>query len=64
MKHLLTMRFALRPEAAMALRRRLNETVDELAKLKETHTALDVKYDSQTNELTIAKSDCACRFAL
>ncbi|ORY88555.1 HOOK protein-domain-containing protein [Leucosporidium creatinivorum] len=45
------------PEAAMALRQRLNETVDELEALRRTHAELDVKFESQSSELTVAKSD-------
>ena len=45
-------------EAAIALRQRLNETVDELDKLRNEHTELEVKFESMSKELTIAKSDC------
>ncbi|KAF7796540.1 hypothetical protein EIP86_007720 [Pleurotus ostreatoroseus] len=45
------------PEAAIALRQRLNETVDELDKLRKELAELQVKFDSQSKELTIAKSD-------
>lgn len=45
-------------EAAIALRQRLNETVDELDVLRKEHAVLDVKFDAQSKELTIAKSDC------
>ncbi|KIK96731.1 hypothetical protein PAXRUDRAFT_137821 [Paxillus rubicundulus Ve08.2h10] len=44
-------------EAAIALRQRLNETVDQLDALREEHAKLEVQYDSQTRELTIIKSD-------
>ncbi|KAL1947543.1 hypothetical protein VTO73DRAFT_13267 [Trametes versicolor] len=44
-------------EAAIALRQRLNETVDELDTLRKEHTELEVKFDSMSKELTIAKSD-------
>ncbi|KII88905.1 hypothetical protein PLICRDRAFT_175157 [Plicaturopsis crispa FD-325 SS-3] len=44
-------------EAAIALRQRLNETVDQLDKLRNEHTELEVKLESQSKELTIAKSD-------
>ncbi|EIM82519.1 HOOK-domain-containing protein [Stereum hirsutum FP-91666 SS1] len=44
-------------EAAIALRQRLNETVDQLDTLRKDHTELEVKFDSQAKELTIAKSD-------
>jgi hypothetical protein len=46
-----------RTEAAVALRQRLNETVDQLDQLRKEHTELSVKYDGQAKELTIAKSD-------
>ncbi|CEQ40447.1 SPOSA6832_02062, partial [Sporobolomyces salmonicolor] len=45
------------PEAAMALRQRLNETVDDLEKLRREYAELDVKYELQHKELTIVKSD-------
>lgn len=41
----------------MALRQRLNETVDELEAFRRTHTELDLKFESQSSELTVAKSD-------
>ncbi|KAI0362749.1 HOOK-domain-containing protein [Trametes cingulata] len=44
-------------EAAIALRQRLNETVDELDKLRKEHNELEVKFDAMSKELTIAKSD-------
>ncbi|KAI0371779.1 HOOK-domain-containing protein [Pilatotrama ljubarskyi] len=44
-------------EAAIALRQRLNETVDELDKLRKEHAELEVKFDAMSKELTIAKSD-------
>ncbi|KAH9946359.1 HOOK-domain-containing protein [Epithele typhae] len=44
-------------EAAIALRQRLNETVDELDQLRNEHTELSVKFDAMSKELTIAKSD-------
>ncbi|GBE82526.1 predicted protein [Sparassis crispa] len=44
-------------EAAIALRQRLNETVDQLDALHKEHTELEVKFDSQVKELTIARSD-------
>ncbi|KAK4333566.1 HOOK protein-domain containing protein [Rhodotorula toruloides] len=47
------------PEAALALRQRLNETVDELEKVRREHAELDVKLISQERELTVAKSDRA-----
>jgi hypothetical protein len=46
-----------RAEAAIALRQRLNETVDQLDALKAQHTELEVKFEAQGKELTIAKSD-------
>ena len=46
-----------RAEAAIALRQRLNETVDSLDTLKKEHTGLTVRFESQSKELTIAKSD-------
>ncbi|GAA5984793.1 hypothetical protein JCM11641_002742 [Rhodosporidiobolus odoratus] len=45
------------PEAALALRQRLNESVEELEQLRREHAGLDVKLASQERELTIAKSD-------
>ena len=44
-------------EAAIALRQRLNETVDQLDALRKEHAELEVKCDSMTKELTIARSD-------
>ncbi|KAI8998901.1 HOOK-domain-containing protein [Trametes punicea] len=44
-------------EAAIALRQRLNETVDELDKLRKEHAELEVKFEAMSKELTIAKSD-------
>jgi len=44
-------------EAAFALRQRLNETVDQLDSLKKEHTELQVNFDAQARDLTIAKSD-------
>ncbi|KAG5637856.1 hypothetical protein H0H81_002895 [Sphagnurus paluster] len=44
-------------EAAIALRQRLNETVDQFEELRKVHTELEVKFETQTRELTIAKSD-------
>lgn len=35
----------------------MNETVDQLDALRKDHTELEVKFDSQAKELTIAKSD-------
>ena len=45
-------------EAAIALRQRLNETVDQLDTLRKDHNELEVKFEAQSKELTIAKSDC------
>ena len=47
-----------RAEAAIALRQRLNETVDQLDTLRKEHAELEVKFQAQSKELTIAKSDC------
>ncbi|KAG6889791.1 hypothetical protein C0992_004209 [Termitomyces sp. T32_za158] len=44
-------------EAAIALRQRLNETVDQLETLRKENVELQVKFDTQERELTIAKSD-------
>ncbi|PIL23739.1 hypothetical protein GSI_13489 [Ganoderma sinense ZZ0214-1] len=44
-------------EAAIALRQRLNETVDELDKLKQEHAELEVNFEAMNKELTVAKSD-------
>jgi hypothetical protein len=49
-------------EAAIALRQRLNETVDQLDALRKAHAELEVTLESQCKELTIAKSDRECRF--
>ena len=46
-----------RPEAAIALRQRLNETIEQLEELRQGHAELEVKYDTVNRELTIAKSD-------
>ena len=48
---------ARRAEAAIALRQRLNETVDELDNLRKEHAELEVKFEAMSKELTIAKSD-------
>jgi len=54
----LTVYFSVyRAEAAIALRQRLNETVDEIDALRRAHAALEVKFDTQSKELTIARSD-------
>ena len=46
-----------RAEAALALRQRLNETVELFETLRLEHAGLEVKFDSLNRELTIAKSD-------
>jgi hypothetical protein len=56
--------FLCSAEAAIALRQRLNETVDQLDALRKEHAELEVQYDSQTRELTITKSDCLCSIQL
>ncbi|KAG2115082.1 HOOK-domain-containing protein [Suillus discolor] len=45
------------PEAAIALRQRLNETVDQLDSLRKEHAELEVAFETQKRELTIAKSN-------
>ena len=52
-----------RAEAAIALRQRLNETVEQFEKLRMEHTELEVKFSSLDRELTIAKSDRMCLFS-
>ncbi|KDQ13128.1 hypothetical protein BOTBODRAFT_395757 [Botryobasidium botryosum FD-172 SS1] len=49
--------FTRSAEAALALRQRLNETVEELDDIRRKHTELEVKYETLSAELTIAKSD-------
>ncbi|KAG8700904.1 hypothetical protein FRC09_005693, partial [Ceratobasidium sp. 395] len=44
-------------EAAIALRQRLNESVEQLDSLRKEHTELQVKFETQSRDLTIAKSD-------
>ncbi|KAG9124675.1 hypothetical protein FRC07_010661 [Ceratobasidium sp. 392] len=44
-------------EAAIALRQRLNESVEQLDALRKEHTELQVKFETQSRDLTIAKSD-------
>ena len=51
-------------EAAIALRQRLNETVDQLDALRKEHAELEVKCESMTKELTIARSDCQLRLVI
>ncbi|KAF8674201.1 HOOK protein [Rhizoctonia solani] len=45
------------PEAAIALRQRLNETIEQLDTLRKEHAELQVKFETQFRDLTIAKSD-------
>ncbi|KAH7341569.1 HOOK protein-domain-containing protein [Rhizoctonia solani] len=45
------------PEAAIALRQRLNETIDQLDTLRKEHAELQVKFETQSRDYTIAKSD-------
>ncbi|KAG1868746.1 HOOK-domain-containing protein [Suillus tomentosus] len=45
------------PEAAIALRQRLNETVDQLDSLRKEHAEVEVAFETQERELTIAKSN-------
>jgi hypothetical protein len=51
-----------RAEAAIALRQRLNETVEQFETLRLEHAGLSVKFDSLNRELTIAKSDRMSHF--
>ncbi|KAF8078183.1 hypothetical protein FPV67DRAFT_39657 [Lyophyllum atratum] len=44
-------------EAAIALRQRLNETVEQFETLRKEHAELEVNFETQSRELTIAKSD-------
>ncbi|KAH9483838.1 Protein Hook-like protein 1 [Psilocybe cubensis] len=44
-------------KAAIALRQRLNETVDQYEALRKEHAELEVKYETMERELTITKSD-------
>ncbi len=55
---LLTLLLPCRPEAAIALRQRLNETINELDNLKKDRTELEVQNNALSRDLTIAKSDC------
>ncbi|KAF8479935.1 hypothetical protein JB92DRAFT_3102134 [Gautieria morchelliformis] len=48
---------SFKAEAAIALRQRLNETVNALDALKKEHVELETKFENQNKELTIAKSD-------
>lgn len=45
-------------EAAIALRQRLNEIIEQLETLRREHAELEIKFDTASQELTIAKSDC------
>jgi protein HOOK3 len=47
-------------EAAIALRQRLNETIEQLENLRKVHAELEVKSDTLDKELTIAKSNREC----
>ncbi|KAH9001427.1 HOOK-domain-containing protein [Lactarius akahatsu] len=47
------------PEAAIALRQRLTETIDQLDKLNKEHAQLEVQYSTASKELTIVRSDLA-----
>lgn len=62
---MLTNVLSKRAEAAIALRQRLNETVDQFELLRKANAELQVKYETLSRELTIAKSDrtlrCLCR---
>jgi hypothetical protein len=42
------------------LRQRLNESVEELDSLRKAFAELEVKFDTQGKELTVAKSDREC----
>ncbi|KZV94081.1 HOOK-domain-containing protein [Exidia glandulosa HHB12029] len=44
-------------EANIALRQRLNEVVESMEELKKQYQELEVKFESQSKELVIAKSD-------
>lgn len=46
-----------RAEAAIALRQRLNETVEQFEDLRKDHAELTVKVEVQDRQLTTAKSD-------
>ena len=48
----------LSTEAAIALRQRLNETVDQLDTLQKRNAELEVENESLTKAVTIARSDC------
>lgn len=53
-----------RAEAAIALRQRLNETVEQFEELRKQNAELEVKLETVNRELTIAKSDCTPFFPL
>ena len=44
-------------EAAIALRQRLNETVDQLDVLRKKHAELELQFETQSKDLTIVTSD-------
>jgi protein HOOK3 len=44
-------------EAAIALRQRLNETVEQFEALRNEHAELQVKFEDEGRQLTIAKSN-------
>ncbi|KAF8636696.1 hypothetical protein AX17_003501 [Amanita inopinata Kibby_2008] len=44
-------------EAAIALRQRLNETVEQFENLRKEYAELEIKFEAQSRQLTIAKSD-------
>lgn len=52
--------FIYSPEAAIALRQRLNETIEELDALRKKAAELEVQNDRLSRDLTIAKSDRTC----
>ncbi|KAJ3728885.1 hypothetical protein C8R42DRAFT_279612 [Lentinula raphanica] len=53
----LTSNLSFSAEAAIALRQRLNESVEQLDAIRKEHAELEVKFEAQSKELTIAKSD-------
>lgn len=44
-------------EAAIALRQRLNETIEQFETLRKEHAELEIKFDTLGKELTVAKSN-------
>ena len=46
-----------RAEAAIALRQRLSETLEQFEGLRKEYTELTVKFEVQDRQLTIARSD-------